>query len=144
MKYKQIFYQRIRKELKMNVRMIGLSTLAALGVGLSSCNEADNYFKSIEENSKKTIINNGVAYNDYINMGKRIDSSVAAKPFLSRYVSRDVALGWKNEANKILKAKCSADSAKKIQAIIDSTRNATRKQIFDSLELAKKAIKHLK
>ena len=45
----------------------------------------------------------------------------------------DRAKGWQKELVKI-----------KIKNAIDSTKNATKKQIFDSLKLAKKAIKHLK
>lgn len=112
------------------IKILGLGALMATGFGLSSCSdEMNKNCENAKEYVYKSRINaDGFIKQDDINSFKKLNDSINN---INYKELRNFA--WVKEANKI-----------KLKHAIDSTRTATRKQIFDSLDLAKKAVKHLK
>lgn len=107
------------------IKMLGLGTVAACGVGLSSCGpmSADICDDWANEARSQVIKSNTLTASGLDSIDKSVDPLMYA----------DKAKVWVNKLHKM-----------NMKNAIDSTRNATRKQIFDSLELAKKAVRHLK
>lgn len=115
--------------MKMNgIRMLALGTVVAGGLGLSSCK-----ISNVDEN-KKIVQESGISAKNFEKL-----SSVNDAFWVNNLTSQQE--GWQKLADSVV---WSAKMKQKVAQAIDSTRTATRKALLDSLDLAKKAVRHLK
>lgn len=112
------------------IRTFGFAILVAGGSALTSC--GDPQLQMLENNNRNIVMKSGIRADKFLKLDDSIGHIKAKGLETEGAFSALRALAWQKEIDKINK-----------KHIIDSTRNATRKAVLDSVELAKKACKHL-
>lgn len=117
------------------IKMLGLAILTTTGISFSSCS---NDLELKKQNYKNYVFKSGITADKFQALDDSIEKLSGNRTYTSGTEGIDgiKAFAWKEIVDKI-KLKHNNDSIKK--TAIDSTRKA----VLDSVELAKKAVKHL-